>query len=137
MKSILALLLVFTCSISIAQTDSVSLTGTWELSNYVYGDHDATTPIQSNFKRYKVFTPTHFTVINVDSESNITTTSIFGTYTLSGNNYTEKILHVNKESSKMIGSEFSFQLKFQGGDMLSQVGGFNGMKTDETWMRVK
>lgn len=93
--------------------------------------------MQSNFKRYKIFTPTHFTVINVDSKTNITTTSIFGTYTLSENNYTEKILHVNKESSKMIGSEFTFQLKFQGSDLLSQVGGFNGMKTDETWSRIK
>jgi hypothetical protein len=135
MKHFTAFLLFIACLSVKAQTDSTNLVGTWELVSHTYGN-----PPQSQgfgIKRYKIITPTHFVVTDIDPETNVTKTSIMGTYSFSNGVYKEKILHVTETAKFMIGSEFSFLIKFDQEDAMSQVGSFNNMNTAENWKRVK
>ncbi|WP_214225985.1 hypothetical protein [Pedobacter sp. B4-66] len=138
MKHLFALSIVLCLFINVrAQQPTSTLSGTWEIKNFIYGNNPNNNEQNTKFKKYKSFTPTHFTVIEVDPKTNITTTSIFGTYTIVSGVYTEKILNVNRESSVMIGQTFSFTIAFEGDDKMIQTGAFNGMKTSELWVRVK
>ncbi|MGV3502611.1 MAG: hypothetical protein ACO1O1_02835 [Adhaeribacter sp.] len=135
-KYLFTLAIVLTSFLAQAQKEAKTLLGTWELSQLTYNSQ-STTPGQNNFKRYKIITPTHFMVVDINASTNVTKTSIFGTYTFQNGVYKEKILHVNQESRGMIGSENSFKIKFQGENLMSQAGEFNGIKSNESWTRVK
>jgi hypothetical protein len=138
MKHLFALSVILCLFINVrGQQPTSALSGTWEIKNFIYGDNPNNNEQNTKFKKYKSFTPTHFTVIEVDPKTNITTTSIFGTYTITNGLYVEKILNVNRESSGMIGQNFSFTVTFEGDDKMIQTGSFNGMKTSELWERVK
>lgn len=138
MKHLFALSIILCLFINVrAQQPISTLSGTWEIKNFIYGNNPNNNEQNTKFKKYKSFTPTHFSVIEVDPKTNITTTSIFGTYTITKGLYIEKILNVNRESSGMIGQTFSFTVTFEGDDKMIQTGSFNGMKTSELWERVK
>lgn len=135
MKYILTLaatILLFTFS----KAQQANLTGTWKITNFKYGDNAESTDKDSRIKKYKLYTPTHFAVIETDSVTKITTTSIFGTYSIKDSIYTEHILNVNRESAAMIGMSFNFTIHFEGPDKLRQTGAFNGMKSAELWTRL-
>lgn len=137
MKYLFALAVVLCLFTNVrGQQPTPTISGTWEIKNFTYGDNPNNNEQNTKFKKYKSFTPTHFTVIEIDPNTNITTTSIFGTYTITNGIYTEKILNVNRESSGMIGQTFSFTIVFEGEDKMMQTGSFNGMKTSELWVRV-
>ena len=137
MKHILTLIIAICLCFNVkAQTDAAKIIGIWELTKFIYGNNPNNNEQHSSYKKFKLFTPTHFTVIEIDPNTNITNTSILGTYSLNNGIYIEKILNVNRESSGMIGLSFSFTLAFEGNDKMFQIGGFNGMKTSEMWTRV-
>ncbi|MDB5005475.1 MAG: hypothetical protein JWQ34_3700 [Mucilaginibacter sp.] len=136
MKYLIALLITCSCFIAKAQLNSDKLVGTWELTEISYKGN-AIVPQLHGYKRYKSYSPTHFTVIEVDLETNITKTSIFGTYTLSDSTYTEHILHVNRENSNMIGGNYPAIVKFDSDDAMAMVGNVNNVKIDERWKKVK
>nr|WP_068887573.1 hypothetical protein [Pedobacter panaciterrae] len=138
MKHLFALSVVVCLFINVkGQQQTSTLSGTWEIKNFTYDNHSNNNEQNTKFKKYKSFTPTHFIVIEVNPNNNITTTSLFGTYTIKDGIYTEKILNVNRESSGMMGRSFSFTIAFEGKDKMIQTGSFNGMKTSELWVKVK
>lgn len=162
MKCLLTAIIVFTCFLTKAQTSSDKICGIWKLSETFYGSkisepvHNGiiSEPINKgklselvyNGKlsgrasklatRYKIFTPFYFTVMDIDSVTNITKTNIFGTYTLYKGLYQEKLTNVTADSANMIGQQFSFTIIFNGDNEFLQVGSFNGMETKEKWVRV-
>ncbi len=136
MKRLLTITLLMLSGISIYAQTANTLTGTWQIKSFQYGENPEANERNYKFKKYKSFTPTHFTVTEVDSASGITTTSIFGSYKLNIDKYAEKILHVNKESAGMIGQIFTFTLTLDGDNIMRTTGSFNGMKTTELWTRV-
>lgn len=70
-------------------------------------------------------------------ETDITTTSIFGTYTLTDSTYTEHLLHVNRESARMIGGNYSGIIRYDSDDNMAFIGILGGEKMDERWKKVK
>jgi hypothetical protein len=136
MKRLLTLTVIILAFISLYAQTPNTLTGTWQIKSFQYGENPDANERNYRFKKYKSFTPTHFTVTEVDSASGITTTSIFGSYKLDIGKYAEKILHVNKESAGMIGQIFTFTLTLDGDNIMRTSGSFNGMKTTELWTRV-
>lgn len=136
MKRLLTITLSMLACISLHAQTVTTLTGTWQIKSFQYGENPEANEKNYKFKKYKSFTPTHFTVVEVDSASGITTTSIFGSYKLHIDKYAEKILHVNRESAGMIGQIFTFTLTLDGENTMRTTGSFNGMKTTEVWTRV-
>ena len=137
MKRILTLATLLLLFFNVQAQDNNKLLGTWEIKNFQYSDNSNNNEKNTPFRKYKSYTPTNFIVTEINSQTNITTTSIFGTYEIKDGIYTEKILSVNRESAGMIGLTFSFTLTFEDNDKMYSTGSFNGMKTAELWYRVK
>jgi len=111
------------------------LLGTWQIKSYNYNGQQHTNKDAPTTK-YKSYTPTNFSVLEIDTASGIILTSIFGTYQLKEGVYTETVLSVNKESAGMMGKTFSFKLAFSGLKTLETTGSFNGINSIEVWERV-
>lgn len=137
MKHILALLLICSSFIVKAQVKSDKLVGTWELTGFSFSGNALVDAKSNGFKRYKSFTPTHFIVTDVDPKSNVTKTSIFGTYSLADSTYTEHLLHVNKENANMIGSDYPGIIKFDSDNEMQFATQVNGQKMVEYWKKAK
>jgi hypothetical protein len=130
------LLLLFLLVSTLSKAQPINITGTWELTEFTYGNNPTVKSEKSGFKKIKLITDTHFTVIETQAGANITTTSIFGNYTLNDGTYTENIEHVNQESRGMIGATFSFNVKIDDEGRMIQIGSFNGINAHEVWTRV-
>lgn len=138
MKHVLTLATALFLFLSVsAQDNKAMILGTWEIKEFNYTDGSATPQNKSPFRKFKSYTPTHFIVIELDPVTNITNTSIFGTYEIKDDKYSETILNVNRESAGMIGRTFNFTINFDGNDKMVSIGSFNGMQTSEVWTRVK
>ena len=118
-----------------AQELTSRLIGTWQIKSYNYNGQEHTNKDAPSTK-YKSYTPTNFSVLEIDTASGIILTSIFGTYQLKEGVYTETVLSVNKESAGMMGKTFSFKLAFSGLKTLETTGSFNGINSIEVWERV-
>ena len=136
MKRILSLAAALFLFFTVQAQDATKILGTWKIKSFQYGNHPNNNEWHTSFKKYKSYTPTHFIVIEINAETNVTTTSIFGTYEIKDGIYKEHILNVNRESAGMIGQTFSFTLNFEGNDKMYSTGSFNGMKSSELWERV-
>lgn len=137
MKRILTLAATLFLFLQVQAQDVKKLLGTWEIKNFQYSNDANNNEKNTPFRKYKSYTPTNFIVTEIDNRSNITTTSILGTYEIKDGIYTEKVISVNRESAGMIGRTFSFTLTFEDDDKMYSTGSFNGMKTSELWVRVK
>jgi hypothetical protein len=137
MKRIITLATALFFFINVQGQDLKKILGTWEIKNFQYSNNANNNEKNTPFRKYKTYTPTNFIVTEIDNQTNITTTSIFGTYDIKDGIYTEKILSVNRESAGMIGRTFSFTLTFEDNDKMYSTGSFNGMKTSELWVRIK
>jgi TonB-dependent SusC/RagA subfamily outer membrane receptor len=118
-----------------AQELTSRLIGTWQIKSYNYNGQEHTNKDAPSTK-YKSYTPTNFSGLEIDTASGIILTSIFGTYQLKEGVYTETVLGVNKESAGMMGKTFSFKLAFSGPKTLETIGSFNGINSTEVWERV-
>jgi len=136
MKYLITLLIACSSFIAKAQINSNKLIGTWELTEFSYKGNSIV-PQLHGFKRYKSFTPTHFIVTEVNLETNITTTSIFGTYTLTDSTYSEHLLHINRENANMIGGHYAGIIRFDTEDAMAFISMPGGEKMDERWKKVK
>ncbi len=137
MKRILTLSAALFLFANVQAQDVKKLLGTWEIKNFQYDNHPDNNEKNTRYRKYKTYSPTNFIVTEIDLQTNITTTSIFGTYKIKDGIYTEKIKSVSEKSAGMIGQLFSFTLAFENDDKFLSTGSFNGMKTSELWVRVK
>ena len=137
MKRILTLATLLFLFINVQAQDNTKLLGTWEIKNFQYSNNPNNNENNTPFRKFKSYTSTNFIVTEINNQTNITTTSIFGTYEIKDGIYTETIISVNRESAGMIGRTFSFTLTFEDNDKMYSTGSFNGMKTTELWHRIK
>jgi hypothetical protein len=137
MKRILTLAAALFLFLNVQGQDAKKLLGTWEIKSFQYSDDPNNNEKNTPFRKYKTYSPTNFIVTEIDNRTNITTTSIFGTYEIKDGIYTENIRSVSSKSAGMIGHSFSFTLAFEDNDKFLSTGSFNGMKTSELWVRVK
>jgi TonB-dependent SusC/RagA subfamily outer membrane receptor len=118
-----------------AQDQVALLQGTWKLKNYKY-DGVQYTSKSTRTIRYKSYTSTNFTVLEIDTATGVIVTSIIGNYKLVDSTYSETVSNVNKESAFMIGKTFSFKLSFKDSNTISTVGSFNGINSEEVWEKA-
>jgi TonB-dependent SusC/RagA subfamily outer membrane receptor len=136
MKYLLTLALSVCLFVSAHGQDQANLLqGTWKIKSFNY-DGKQNTSEKFPTSRYKLYTPTHFAVIEIDTASGQVTTSILGTYQITDGVYSETILNVNKASAFMIGKTFSFKLTSDAPESLTYVGSFNGINSTEVWEKV-
>ena len=120
-----------------SKKSSDSILGTWQLASYKYGSN------QSNFidaspgqRHIKLITETYFTWIITDTITKKVYSAAGGTYTLSGNTYTESI-DFGLGMDTYLGHKHIFTIKVEG-DMFFLSGSLaDGLKIEEIWQRVK
>lgn len=137
MKRILTLSAALLLFCNVQGQEIKKLLGTWEIKQFQYSNHENNNEKHTRYRKYKTYSPTNFIVTEIDTVTKITTTSIFGTYSIKDGVYTEKVKSVTSQSAGMIDQAFSFKLVFDGDDKFSSTGSFNGMKTTELWVRMK
>jgi hypothetical protein len=135
MKYLAALLIVFSSFGVKAQINSDKLVGTWELLEYSY-DSNTVVPQLQGFKRFKLYTPTHFAVIEVNLETSKVTTSFLGTYTLIDGAYAEHIVYSSNSTIKS-GSNYLANVSFDTDEAMAMVATLNGLPMDERWKKAK
>lgn len=136
MKYLLMLALSVCLFINANGQDPINLLqGTWQIRSFKYNDVQSTSET-SPTRKYKSYTPTHFSVLEIDTATGVIIKSIFGSYQVADSTYRETILNVNKESAFMIGKTFSFKLSFKNPNTLLTVGSFNGVNSEEVWEKA-
>lgn len=136
MKRLLTItLLVLSCVGLYAQTPN-TLTGTWHIKSFQYGQNPEANEKNHKFNTYKSFTPTHFSIIEVDSTSGTITASIFGSYKFDNGRYTEEILYTSKESPNLTGKIKTFALTMEGENKMHISGAIDGLEISELWTRT-
>jgi WD40 repeat protein len=113
------------------------LLGTWRLVSYKYGTNQSDfTDFPQTERRLKHITDTHFTWVQFDTASKRVSGAAGGTYSLSGNTYTESI-DFGLEMDPYLGQKHVFSVKVDD-DKLYQSGSLaDGLKIEEVWQRVK
>ncbi|HEX8608955.1 MAG TPA: hypothetical protein VF679_09995 [Pedobacter sp.] len=111
------------------------LQGTWKIKSFNYNGQRTLSENHPTIK-YKSYTPTHFTLTEIDTATGLVTTSFLGTYKIADSLYSETILNITKESAFMMGKTFSYKLTFDGQDKLTVIGVFNGINSTEVWEKV-
>ncbi len=134
-KYLATLLMVLSSFVVKAQLNSDKLMGTWELSEFSYNGNNVVPQINS-FKRYKMYTATHFAVFEVNTQTNVVTTSFMGTYTLIDSSYAERIVYSSRANIKA-GSNYLAKVSFDNEDSMAMVAKLNGLPMDERWKKVK
>ena len=109
---------------------SHNLLGTWILA----GAPGNIVEPASKGGRLKFFTGHNWNITQADSGTGVTIFHHGGTYTLSGDEYSETVGYANESTKTLIGQTFKFTVKVEG-DTLTQVG--KGNPYTEVWKRVK
>jgi hypothetical protein len=111
--------------------------GTWQLVSFKYGDDAKWSDPPQGQKRIKLITDTHFTWVAYEASSGKVQSTAGGTYTLSGNAYTELIEFAGEGMTDYLGKKQPFTIRVEG-DKLHQSGQLSdGTKIEEVWQRVK
>jgi hypothetical protein len=112
------------------------LIGTWRLVSMKVDGVDRTTP--DVFITLKHITPEGFVWLSHDKSTGRIVRAAGGTYTLSGNMYTERIEYgIGSDYEVIKASQHSFTARIAG-DIWYHVGYLaNGQTIDEVWERVK
>ena len=111
--------------------------GTWKLVSTKYGDAKEFTKRGEDSQRIKHITATHFTWIEVITDSKTIQSGAGGKYTIEGTTYTETIEYVGQGMEAFVGKPQKFTIKVEG-DKLHQSGELsNGLKIEEIWERMK
>ncbi|MFD2143938.1 hypothetical protein [Mucilaginibacter antarcticus] len=135
MKYLATLLIVLSSFVVKAQLNSDKLIGTWELSEFSYNGNNVVPQIHG-IKRYKLYTPTHFTVLEINLQTKVITTSFLGTYTLIDSNYAERIIYSSGPQVKA-GGNYLAKVSFDNEDTMVMVAKLNGLPMDERWKKAK
>lgn len=111
--------------------------GTWKLVSTKYGDATEFMKRGDAAQRIKHITATHFTWIEVITDSKTIQTGAGGKYTMEGTTYTETIDYAGEGMEAFVGKPQKFTVKVEG-DKLHQSGELsNGLKIEEVWERMK
>lgn len=111
--------------------------GTWRLSSFKYGEDTKWSDAPADQKRLKLITDTHFTWVAYEAPSGKLLSMAGGTYTLSGNSYSEKVDYAGEGMGEYVHKQQIFTLRLEG-DKLHQIGQLSdGTKIEEIWERVK
>ncbi|HLN72613.1 MAG TPA: lipocalin family protein, partial [Prolixibacteraceae bacterium] len=94
-----------------SQVESTSIMGTWKLVAYSYGGTwQDLKPVSSGSERIKFITEKNFTWVQYADKDKIVVNSAGGSYTYSGNDYTEKIEFGGQGMAGYIGKEHKFKV---------------------------
>lgn len=123
-------------SASVSKKKTVSIEGTWQLESYKYGPaQSGFIDVQDNRVRLKVINKTNFIWVDYNPGTGRVTQSAGGTYSLTGNTYTESLVF-GLGMDSYLGNKPVFTVKIEG-DMLFQTGLLTeGYKIEEIWHRV-
>ncbi len=111
--------------------------GTWQLISFKYGEGTNWTDLPQEQRRLKLITPTHFSWVQYDVATGKVQSTAGGTYTLSGESYTESVEFAGEGMTDYLGKKQPFTIRVEG-DKLNQSGQLSdGMKIEEVWQRVK
>ena len=112
--------------------------GTWQLVSAKYGDDKEFSDAPKDALHLKMLTATHFIWVAYDAKTKVVSSSMGGSYSLEGGNYTETVEFFLPEPMKAyLGKKQEFTIKIDG-DKLTQSGKLSdGMKIEEVWQRVK
>jgi hypothetical protein len=115
-------------------TERNKIEGTWE---HVFPDPESTQKPPEGIKHIKLIAGQHFVWVWYDSVKGNPQYTGGGTYTLTGDSYTEHINFINvKDADKFVDKDQPFTIKLEG-DTLTISGKLpNGQKISETWKRV-
>jgi hypothetical protein len=120
-----------------SQKSSASHLGTWQLVSYKYGSSQpAFSDFPENQRRIKLITETHFTWIQFDTASKKVNSAAGGTYSLSGNTYTESI-DFGLGMDTYSGAKHAFTIRVDGDKFFLSGSLADGLKIEEVWQRVK
>jgi len=111
--------------------------GTWKLVSTKYGEAKELSQRPDTSTRLKLINGTHFTWLEIDTNTKKVLGSAGGHYSLVGNAYTETIEFAGEGMEAYLGKPQKFTIKVQG-DKLFQSGELSdGLKLEENWERVK
>lgn len=119
-----------------AQVQTSSILGTWKLISYNYGGGDELNPASPNSERIKFITEKNFNWVNYSATDKIVTNSAGGSYTYSGEDYTEKIEFGGQGMAGYIGKEQKFKVKIDNNKMELSGQLSNGLIIKELWKRM-
>ena len=121
-------------SLSASAQIANDIIGTWQLRWLSNGGGPITNV--GNLKRFKMYTPGVFSVIEMLPGNSMITTTLFGRYELKDSLYTEQVFNSNRPNGGLLGGPYDFVLEFRGTDTLFQIGSMNGVKSTECWVRM-
>jgi glucose dehydrogenase len=110
------------------------MVGVWEMAATKSWGATEVTHIPKGNRRYKIFTPTNWSLVQYDSDSNSVLLAS-GPYTLHSNLYTETIETANDGMAKYRGARPRFHIRVDG-DKYYQIGYRNNPPIEEMWQRV-
>ena len=111
--------------------------GTWKLVSTKYGEAKDFTKRSDDAQRIKHITATHFTWVEVATDTKKIVSGAGGKYTFEGTTYTETIDYAGEGMEAFMGKPQKFTVRVEG-DKLHQSGELsNGLKIEEIWERVK
>ena len=112
--------------------------GTWQLTSYKYGSEQQTfTTFPHTQRRLKLITETHFTWVQFDTTTKKSQSMAGGTYSLSGDTYTESIDFADSGMESYLGGKHSFTIRVEGDKFYLTGSLADGMRIEEVWQRVK
>lgn len=134
---LIAILAIVVTSFTVPKKRPVSITGTWELVSYKYGPSSTSfIDVPQSSKRIKVINETHFIWVHYDTLRKRIYESAGGTYTLSGNSYTEN-LDFGLGMDNYLKTSPVYSVKIEG-DILFLTGLLaKDYKIEEIWKRIK
>jgi hypothetical protein len=88
-------------------------------------------------KHVKHITPTHWTWVTYDTKKMAVLAAAGGTWTLMGDNYTEKCEYSSPGYEHTRGKEFTYILKYDGDKLSIKSAPGTTIDVDEVWKRMK
>jgi hypothetical protein len=110
--------------------------GTWRLASFKYGDNQpGFTDFPESQRRIKLITETHFTWVQFDATTMEVSSTAGGTYSLSGNTYTESI-DFGLGMDTYFGEKHAFTIRVEDDKFFLSGSLADGLKIEEVWQRV-
>jgi hypothetical protein len=125
-------------AIKSSQVESPSIMGTWKLVAYSYGGTwEDLKPVPTGSERIKFITEKNFNWIQYTGKDKIVVNSAGGSYTYSGNDYTEKIEFGGQGMAGYIGKEHKFKVSIHKDKMEMSGDLAYGLNIKEVWVRYQ